>query len=310
MVTPFDEDDRLNLDAAGRLVHHLMDQGAGGLYICGSTGEAPLLDRPEREALTECVMQAARGRVPVIVQVGHTSPRNAVALARHAGRCGVDAISSVVPPFYPYTTEQVVSYWTDLAVASGLPFYGYIMHDVGASRDTVHRWVDAIRSVPNLAGLKITYADPYHISMLKECSGGALNVFAGWDQAFLGALAHGADGAIGTSYNVALPLWLAVYRLYRAGRTEAAARVMRRCAAVAGCFLRGFFLTRVKQVLQRQGFDCGRPRAPLRATETIPAAEIDELVRLIAAEDLDLGQGGEDPQPTGRRAEIPEDSGD
>ena len=290
MVTPFDGDDRLNLRAARRLVNHLIAQGAGGLYVCGSTGEAPLLDVSEREALTECVTEEVRGRVPVIAQVGHTSPRNAVALARHAARCGADAISSVLPPFYVYTTEQVVGYWSELTEASGLPFYGYIMHDVGSSLDTVRRWVEAIRKVPGLVGLKFTFADPYPISLLKECSNGELNILSGSDQGFLGARSHGADGAIGSSYNVALPLWLHACRLHDAGRAAEAALAMQRCAAVVGRFLLGYFLTRIKLVLRRQGIDCGLPRPPLRANVEIPANEIDELVRLIAADDLGLGR--------------------
>src|SRR5687768_4169766 len=126
MVTPFDASGNVNLTATRRLIARFIEEGAGGLYVCGSTGEAPLLRTEERKQFTECVIKEVAGQVPVMVQVGHTAPVLAVELAQHAAGCGADAISSTLPPFYPYTDGQTAQYWSSLTHGHDLPFYGYV----------------------------------------------------------------------------------------------------------------------------------------------------------------------------------------
>lgn len=287
LLTPFDDQDRLNLPAASRLVARLIEEGAGGLYICGSSGEAPLLRMEERKRLAEFVISEVAGQIPIIAHVGHTSPVAAVELAEHAGRCGADAVSSVPPPFYRYTDGQVAEYWSRLSRASDLPFYGYVLHDLGYTGEPIARWLEAVGQVPTFAGLKFTHADTFQLAMLKNCGGETLNLFSGADEAYLACRAQGADGAIGTSYNVALPLWRRVARLYDQGDTAGATRVMLRCAEVVSRLRASYFNHTVKLVLRRQGIDGGPPRAPLQADREISEPLVNELVELIESQDLE-----------------------
>jgi N-acetylneuraminate lyase len=264
-MTPFDAEDRLNLKAAGRLVARLIEQGAGGFYICGNSGEAPLLRIEERLALTEFVIKEVAGEVPVMVHVGQTAPPLAVELAQHAARCGADAISSTLPPFFNYTPGQIAGYWTSLTRGHDVPFYGYVLQDLGQSREQIFAWLDGIAGTPGLAGLKFTNADAYQLAMLKLWANGRLNILSGHDQGYLGCRVQGADGAIGTSYNIALPLWLRVSRLYESGDMAGATEAMLACCDVVGRLSNGHFLHMVKLLLARQGIDCGLPRPPLRA---------------------------------------------
>ena len=79
--TPLDATGELNPAMIGPLVDHLIGQGIGGLYVCGSTGEGMSLSTSERQAITEAYVAAAAQRVPVIVQVGHNSLAEAATLA-------------------------------------------------------------------------------------------------------------------------------------------------------------------------------------------------------------------------------------
>lgn len=280
MVTPFDADDRLNLGAAEQLVERFVREGAGGLYICGSSGEAPLLRRDERKALAECVIGAVGGRIPVVVHVGHTAPAVAVELAEHAARCDADGISATFPPFYAYRPSQIAEYWSTLSRAGGLPFYGYVLSDLGGTKQAMSAWVAGLQRVPTMAGVKFTNADTFQLAMLKHLSGGRLNIFSGLDQCFLGCRAQGADGAIGTSYNVALPLWLRVNERFEAGDHAGAEALMSHCARVVAGFI-PCFMPMLKRILQRQGIDCGRVRPPLREVDPLDEGAVDELMALI-----------------------------
>ncbi len=281
LVTPMDHADGINLKATRLLVARLIAEGAAGLYVCGSTGEAPLLRVEERRLITECVISEVAGQIPIMVQVGHTAPVLAAELADHAARCGADAISATLPPFYSYTPGQIAGFWASLTRGNDLPFYGYVMHDLGQSRSQVYQWLEVIGRVPRLAGLKFTNADAHQLSLLKSWEDGRLNILSGHDQGYLACRVQGAEGAIGTTYNIALPLWRQVSDLYEAGDTAGATKAMSRCCEVVGLLTGGGFFSKVKGVLRLQAIDCGLPRPPCRAEVEPPEAVIQEIADLI-----------------------------
>ena len=98
--TPMKEDGRLDLAKIPNVVEKLISEGINGLYVCGGTGEGASLTSDERKATANAFIQAASGRVPVIVQVGHNSLFEAQQLATHAARTGASAISAITPTFF------------------------------------------------------------------------------------------------------------------------------------------------------------------------------------------------------------------
>lgn len=292
MVTPFDADDRLNLDAARRLIARFLEQGAGGIYLCGSTGEASLLTIHERKRLAEFVLGEVAGQIPVIVQVGHGSPIAALELARHAREHGADGISSIRPLFFPYSDAQVADYWAGLSRAADLPFYAYVMTDIGGTYGQIAAWVELAQRIPTLAGVKFTNPDPYQLAVMRVVAGAGFNIFAGCDECYLAGRVSGADAAIGSSYNFALPLWRKVMTAYESGDQAGAERLMLRCAELIARMRDGRYLTRLKLVLKRQGLDCGLPRPPLRDAEGISDEETEVIVRLAEVEGMESEQVG------------------
>ena len=95
--TPLNADGSLNLGLIEPMVDFLIGQKLTGLYVCGSTGEGVSLSTAERKTVAAAFVKATRGRVPVILQVGHTSLVEAQELADHAQEIGADAISAVPP---------------------------------------------------------------------------------------------------------------------------------------------------------------------------------------------------------------------
>ena len=78
----------------------LLGNNISGLYVCGSTGEGMSLSTSDRKAIAEASVEAAAGRVPVIVQVGHNSLAEARHLAEHAAEIGADMISATCPSYF------------------------------------------------------------------------------------------------------------------------------------------------------------------------------------------------------------------
>ena len=98
--TPMHEEGSLNLAQVAPIVDYLVRIQISGLYVCGSTGEGPSLSSEERRATAAAYVEAAAGKLPVIIQVGHNSLAEASALARHAEKIGADAISTLPPLYY------------------------------------------------------------------------------------------------------------------------------------------------------------------------------------------------------------------
>ena len=93
--------------AVGHLVDVQVDvsPGQAGLTLVGSTGQWPLFTVPERKAIAECVVQAAAGRLPVMVHVGAVTTADAIELAGHAARVGADAVSAVGPIYFQHPAD-------------------------------------------------------------------------------------------------------------------------------------------------------------------------------------------------------------
>src|SRR5205823_1455352 len=125
MLTPLTTDGKLAFDAIERLTDLFARQGLGGLYVGGSTGQWVALTLDERRALVECVVRTAAGRIPVMVHVGATTTSDAIVLARHAGKVGAHAVSSVAPIYYHHSADAVFHHYRRIGEATDLPLFVY-----------------------------------------------------------------------------------------------------------------------------------------------------------------------------------------
>ena len=97
MVTPFDANGELDLDAAAELARWLQDHGNDGLVVAGTTGESPTLSDDEKLDLWRAVSEAVT--IPVIAGTGSNDTRHTVELTKQAAACGAAGVL-VVGPYY------------------------------------------------------------------------------------------------------------------------------------------------------------------------------------------------------------------
>jgi dihydrodipicolinate synthase/N-acetylneuraminate lyase len=100
LVTPLLDRDTLDDEGLQRLVERAIAGGVSGLFILGSTGEAPSLSYRLRRQLITRVCELVKRRVPVLVGITDTSLAEAVGLARHAAEAGADAVVSSSPYYF------------------------------------------------------------------------------------------------------------------------------------------------------------------------------------------------------------------
>ena len=95
MMTFFDKEENVDIQCTRRMVDFMLDHGADGFYLTGSTGECFTMTAEERNLVVDTVIDQVKGRVPVIVHVGDIGTKKSIELAKHAYEAGADAISLI-----------------------------------------------------------------------------------------------------------------------------------------------------------------------------------------------------------------------
>ena len=263
--TPFDRRGNLNPDQYQLIVDYLLDRGVNGLYVCGSTGEGMSLTVGERIAVTNGYVRAADGRVPVIVQVGHNCVEDARQLAAAAADSGADAISATCPSYYKIAdTDLLIACMKEIAGgAPDLPFYYYHIPSLTGSTISMPDFLDqAGTAIPNLVGLKYTDTKLFEFQECRHVQNGRFDVVWGCDEMLLGALATGAEAAIGSTYNIAAPLYQKLIQAFNAGNLSEARQLQLHSVQMIRLLAKHPFHSAMKALLGSVGVDVGTCRLP------------------------------------------------
>ncbi len=153
LVTPLHDRDTLDIAGLERLVEHQLAGGVHGLFLLGTTGEAPGLSYRLRRELIERACRQVSGRIPILVGVTDTSISETIALARHAAHCGAGGLVLAAPYYYPNSQPELLEYVRHLAPDLPLPLFLYNMPTHTKTvfdLETVRRAMD----IPNVIGMK------------------------------------------------------------------------------------------------------------------------------------------------------------
>lgn len=258
LVTPFSDNSEVNIPVLRKLVDYLVGKRIGGFYVCGSTGEGVYMPVAQRKQVLEAAIEQSNGRVPVIAHVGTTVASDAAELARHAQQVGADGVASIIPPLYN-TTASVVQYFTGIgAAAPDLPLFSYIF---GGPADAV-ALMRELSAIPTLAGGKYTGPNMFEMRRLIDLGQGKWTLFSGMDEQCLFAAMFGANGCIGSSLNYHAGAYRDMQQAVKDGQSDAGTALQLRANQTTAVMFDFGYLASLKIVMQRLGFDCGKPRLP------------------------------------------------
>jgi N-acetylneuraminate lyase len=265
--TAFQSDGSLNLPMIERQAQALVKDGVTGAFICGTTGEGLSLTTHERMQVAEAWIAAAPASLKIIVHVGHCSLAETQVLAAHAQKIGAAAFASIGPTFFRVSNvEQLVDYNVQVAFgAPSLPYYHYhIPAMAGADFSMFDFLKHASERIPNLAGIKFTHENLMDYSRCLNFKKGQYNILFGRDELLLAALALGATGAVGSTYNYMAGFYQRVIEAFKAGDLETARRYQTQAVEVIAIMSRRGGLPAGKAIMKLIGLDCGPVRPPLQ----------------------------------------------
>ena len=260
LVTPYDENGKINAAAAQNLIEHLIRQGISGFYVGGSTGESYLLSLEERKQFLEIVIQAVAGRVPVIASIGVVATEHGIELASHAAWAGASAISAVPPIYFSFSKEEYIKYYEDLAMATNLPL---IVYNIPAMSGVQFSKADLERLLSNdkIIGLKHTSYDLFQLQQLIE-NYPEKSIFIGHDELTISGLAVGAQASIGSTFNIMADKFIKLYQLFEEKKLDEALIIQGEINRTVEVLLKVGIFKGIKEVLKLQGFNCGECRKP------------------------------------------------
>lgn len=265
LFTPLKENGDVRYEEFAPMIDSAIESGIMGFYVLGSTGEGLSLSIEERKLVTEEVVRATAGRVPVIVQVGHNSVRESCSLAKHAQACGADAISANAPSYFKVNTvDTLIDCLAEINEGIDLPFYYYhIPALTGAALDMIEFLEKAPARINNLFGLKFSEMDPGKYLQCKRFSDGAFDVLWGCDEHILSALAVGMEGAVGSTYNFMPRLYQSIISSFGNGQYKTASELTLQAYTIVEVLGRYAPIHPVMKFVMRQmGFNVGAHRLP------------------------------------------------
>ncbi|MBQ4631365.1 MAG: N-acetylneuraminate lyase [Clostridia bacterium] len=275
LLTPFDSANKINEKELEKLVKFCLGKGVKGFYVCGSTGEAFLLSTEERKQVMEIVKSCAPDST-LIAHIGSINESEATELAKHATKLGYDAISSVSPFYYKFTFEEIKNYYTRLADEAGLPMLVYhIPLFSGVSMSTQE--MASFLSDERFLGIKYTSNDFFTLEQCKTNFPTKI-VYNGFDEMLLSGLVMGADGAIGSTYNLMADKFVKIYELFGQGKIAEAQKIQQEANKIITVLCKIGVMQAEKEVLNQLGFNFGVCRHPFgeptKADKELIAKEI------------------------------------
>lgn len=278
MVTAFDNDGRLDLDAQARFTDWQVQEGIHGLIPLGSTGEFLSLTADERMAVAKCVVDTVAGRVPVLVGAGSEWTDEVIDNVAMAEALGADG-TMIIPPFYSTPTwEELINHFRRIGEAAQRPVMIY-NNPATANVDLTPPLVAELSRLPNIDYIKESTMDVTRIRDILEMCDGRMTVFGG----IMGfeSFVEGAEGWVAVGSNI-MPAALAkLFTLTANDKDYDAARALYRHVLPIIRLVAGHrYVSGSKAALKLIDQPMGEPRAPRLP---LPEAELIEVQQALAA---------------------------
>lgn len=277
LVSPIGVSGDVDAEVLTRLCEDLINAGVHGLTPLGSTGEFAYLSWVQRRRVVEVVVQAARGRVPVVAGVASTTIADAVAQAREFERLGCNGILAILEAYFPIPDEGVFNYFTAIAEAVSIPVVLYTNPNFQRS-DLSLPVIERLSHVPNICYLKDASFNTGRLLSVINRVEGRMQVFAASAHIPVCVMLIGGVGWMAGPACVAPQQSVELYELCRRGDWATAIERQRPLWKLNQAFAKYNLAACIKGALELQGYAVGSPLPP---QALLPAEGVEEVRRAL-----------------------------
>ncbi len=202
IVTPFKENGDLDLESLRKLVDFQIKNKIDGIVPCGTTGESPTLDYEEHHKVIEIVIDAAKGKAPVIAGTGSNSTREAIEMTKKAAEAGADASLQVCPYYNKPTQEGLYRHFSAIAKAVDIPIIIYNIQGRTAVNLETSTLARLAKEHSNIIGVKEASGNVAQMMEVVNELPKSFTVLSGDDNLALPLMALGGKGVISVASNI------------------------------------------------------------------------------------------------------------
>ena len=280
LVTPFTEDRDVDYDGLRKNVEWLVEQGVHGVIPLGSTGEFASLDDDQKKRVTETVIAAVDGRIPVVVGASAETTEKAIYYVKQAKDLGA-AGALVLPPWY-YTPDpdEIVYHYTRISEAVDLPIIVY-NNPFTSKVDIEPQTVARLAKLPTIDAIKESSGNMRRIAEIRTLTNDGIGIFCGWEDMAYESFVMGAQGWVCVIGNVAPRMAVDLFELITVKNDLAAAWELYKKMLPFLRYLEyaGKTQKALKYALDKMGLAggyCSSPKLPLSDADK---AEVDQLIQ-------------------------------
>lgn len=262
MVTPFNNENKLDLERVTNLVEHLINNGTEGLVVAGTTGESPTLSHDEKLELFAHVVKVVNKRVPIIAGTGTNDTAYSIELTKEAEATGVDAIMLVNPAYNKPSQRGLYEHFKAIAENTKLPIMLYNIPGRTAVNMTADTTI-ALSAIDNIVSIKEASGDFHQISKVIENTPEDFSVYCGDDGMTLPLMSIGAKGIVSVTSHVIGKEINEMVQTFLSGNVVKAASMHRKLLPMMEAMFIAPSPTPVKASLNLLGIEVGDVRLPL-----------------------------------------------
>ncbi len=278
MITPFDDQSKLDSKATAKVVEHLISTGTNSLVVAGTTGESPTLEDSERKELLREVIRSANGKAKTIMGVGTNSTAKTVRQAREAEQAGTDALLVVAPYYNKPSQAGIIRHFEEISKAVSIPIIVYNIPSRTGVNITAQTSVEMAQRFPNLHAVKESSGDVDQSAEIASRAGEKFLIYSGDDYLTLPMMAVGGCGVVSVASHVAGRQINNMMEQFFAGNLSEARKLHYSLLPL----FKGLFAapnpTCVKYALSKLGLCTENLRLPLVPLDSLQRAALDNIL--------------------------------
>lgn len=278
MVTAFDADNGLDLEAQSNFTDWQVQQGINGLIPLGSTGEFLSMSFAEKAQVAECVINSVNGRVPVLVGAGAESTEEVIDNVQMAENLGADG-TMIIPPFYSTPTRsEIVKHFERISQNANKPIMLY-NNPATANVDLTPELVAELSHLENVDFIKESTMDVTRVRDILEYCEGRMQVFGGimGYESFL----SGATGWVAVGSNIMPKEFQQLFTMtYDEQNLDEAREIYTKILPIIRLVGGHRYVSATKAALNKIGKPVGLPRSPRLPLPIDDLPMLDDALRL------------------------------
>jgi dihydrodipicolinate synthase/N-acetylneuraminate lyase len=226
VTTKFTANDELDYQAFNLNLEAQLEAGAEGIILCGSLGEASVLTDEEKFSLLSHTLKEVNGRVPVLLNIGESTTKKAVATAKKAKELGADGLMLLPPLRYYADVDETLAFFSAVAESTDLPIMIY-NNPVDYKIEVTLDMFEYLAKYSNIQAVKESTRDISNITRMINRFGDRFAIFTGVDPIAMECLVMGAVGWVAGLVDAFPKETVAIYRLVKQNRIAEALTIYR-----------------------------------------------------------------------------------